>query len=90
MASGFLKVFGMHFDWQTIAVALIVLAALLYTGRRALTRLRSMRAGRAGAAVPACGNCPSEKPAALAQAPRVLVQIDRSPANSVSRSPRRG
>jgi len=67
----------MIFDWQTIAVALIVLAALIYVGRRVLTRLRSMRAGR-GVVISACGNCPSEKPAAQTQAPRVLVQIGRA------------
>ncbi len=32
---------SMNFDWQTIAVALIIAGALLYVGRRALLRLRS-------------------------------------------------
>ena len=76
----------MTFDWQTIAVALIVLAALLYVGRRALSRLR---AGRDGSTVSACGNCPSEKSAVQAPAPRVLVQIDRSRINSTPHAPKR-
>ena len=76
----------MKFDWQAIAVALIVLAALLYVARRALSRLR---AGRGGSTVSACGNCPSEKPAAQPPAPRVLVQIDRSRVNSTPHAPKR-
>jgi hypothetical protein len=79
----------MPFDWQTAAVALIVLAALLYVARRALARLRSMRAGRGGAAPTACGNCPPERPAVQARAPRVLVQIDRPRADPDRRSPGR-
>ena len=48
------------FDWQTIAVILIILAALAYVARRALARLRSFRLSKRGAA-PACstgcGSC---------------------------------
>ena len=35
----------MVFDWQTIAVALIVAGAFFYVARRGLARLRSFRAG---------------------------------------------
>lgn len=69
----------MQFDWQTIAVALIVLAASGYVLRRVGARLLSMRAGARPASVSACGNCPSgeSKPAA-APRPKVLVQIGRT------------
>ena len=63
------------FDWQAIAVALIVAGALLYVARRALARLRSMRASRADCAA-GCGKCGDEETPAQT-APR-LVQIGRS------------
>lgn len=64
------------FDWQPAAVALIVLAAAAYVARRALARLRSMRAG-AKPGAPACGNCEPERNApAGGMAPKVLVQIE--------------
>ena len=48
-------------DWQTIAAALVILAACAYVARRAWARLRSFRAagGRGGAASCAtgCGKC---------------------------------
>ncbi|HMF55369.1 MAG TPA: hypothetical protein VK619_03330 [Pyrinomonadaceae bacterium] len=47
-------------DWQTIAVALIIIAALLYVGRRGLKRLRSFSANKNSAAsscAVGCGNC---------------------------------
>jgi hypothetical protein len=49
----------MKFDWQTVAVALIVAGALLYVARRALARLRSFRApkGGGGACATGCGTC---------------------------------
>ena len=48
----------MRFDWQTIAVALIVAGALLYVARRALMRLRSFRATKGGAGcATGCGTC---------------------------------
>ena len=65
----------MVFDWQTIAVALIVACAFFYAARRGLARLRSFRAGpKAGAGCETgCGKCGEEvvttKPAG------VLVQI---------------
>lgn len=62
------------FDWQTIAVALIVAGALLYVARRALARLRSFRASRAACAT-GCGKCGDEE--APAQTAPPLVQIGR-------------
>ena len=69
----------MLFDWQTIAVGLIILAALFYVLRRVGARLRSMRAGARAVSVSACGNCPSgeSKPAAATR-PNVIVQIGRT------------
>lgn len=68
----------MSFDWQSIAVALVVLAALAYVARRAWARLRSMRAG----AKPAldCGSCAGgdAKPHPSAPQAKVLVQIGRA------------
>ncbi|HLM54716.1 MAG TPA: hypothetical protein VK422_01215 [Pyrinomonadaceae bacterium] len=62
-------------DWQTTAVALIVLAALLYVARRGLARLRSFRASSPSCAT-GCGKCgESEKQAKPAGS--VLVQIKR-------------
>lgn len=68
----------MSFDWQSIAVALVVLAALAYVGRRAWARLRSMRAGAKSAVD--CGSCGEghAKPAARAPQATVLVQIGRA------------
>jgi hypothetical protein len=72
------------FDWQLVAVALIVLAAAAYVARRGLKRLRSFRRG--GAASPAdcatgCGKC-GETTAAQTPSPGI-VQISRArtPAN---------
>ena len=67
----------MNFDWQSIAVALVVLAALAYVARRALARLRSMRAGAKSQV--ACGSCGEgdAKPLRAAPQPTVLVQIGR-------------
>jgi hypothetical protein len=64
------------FDWQAIAVALIILCALAYTARRGLARLRSFRAGGKGNApscATGCGNCGGEKE--TARPANVLVQI---------------
>ena len=68
----------MSYDWQSIAVALIVLAALLYVARRAWARLRSMRAGAKSAID--CGSCGDggAKPRPTAPRPTVLVQIERT------------
>ncbi|HEV2860683.1 MAG TPA: hypothetical protein VGX48_06745 [Pyrinomonadaceae bacterium] len=65
-------------DWQMAAVALIVLAALLYVARRGLARLRSFKAsGAAAGCATGCGKCgESEKPVVTPAGP-VLVQIKR-------------
>jgi hypothetical protein len=60
------------FDWQAIAVALIILGALLYVARRALARLRSFRASRAACAT-GCGRCGDEETPAQTAPP--LIQI---------------
>lgn len=73
----------MTFDWQTIAVALIIAGAFFYAARRGLARLRSFRAGtKAGAGcATGCGKCGDET---IASRPAgVLVQI------SAQRSKRR-
>lgn len=70
----------MRFDWQTVAVVLIILAALVYTARRGLGRLRSFRTAGAGGAASCetnCGSCGGESQAAAKRTP-VLVQINSS------------
>jgi hypothetical protein len=68
----------MRFDWQTAAVILIVLAALLYVGRMLARRLRSMRArGGDVAANSSCSGCGAGEVKSNAPAPKVLVQIGR-------------
>ena len=62
-------------DWQTTAVALIVLAALLYVARRGLARLRSFRASSSCAT--GCGKC-GESEEQAKSAGSVLVQIKRA------------
>ncbi len=48
----------MGFDWQTVAVALIIAGALLYVARRALTRLRSFKTTKGGGSCSTgCGTC---------------------------------
>jgi hypothetical protein len=69
----------MAFDWQSIAVTLIIAAALLYVARRGLARLRSFRAGASSGAsscATGCGNCGDEKVAA--RPANVLIQIHPS------------
>jgi hypothetical protein len=80
-------------DWQTIAVWMIILAALIYLGRGGLARLRSFRAGGEGQASPSscasgCGSCGGdEPPKATATRPQnVLVQIKG--AGSAARRPK--
>lgn len=69
----------MLFDWQTVAVALVVLAATLYLARMVLRRARSMRAGADGASTGSdCSGCGSSKVKSTAPAPKVLVQIGRA------------
>ncbi|MCA1567166.1 MAG: hypothetical protein LC803_16245 [Acidobacteria bacterium] len=71
-------------DWQTVAVWLIILAALAYLGRRGWARARSFRAGDKGQAsasscASGCGSCgdAQEAPAKanVARPQKVLVQI---------------
>ncbi|HKC65360.1 MAG TPA: hypothetical protein VKB86_17085 [Pyrinomonadaceae bacterium] len=71
------------FDWQTIATALIILAALIYTGRLAWLRLRTFRAGRDGATSceTGCGSC-GEKPKQVTTQRTVFVEISRSSPSS--------
>ncbi|HEY0379554.1 MAG TPA: hypothetical protein VGC87_21730 [Pyrinomonadaceae bacterium] len=70
----------MTFDWQAIAVALIILAALIYTGRRAWSRLRAFRASK-NISTPCetgCGSCGGEqKPKPAATTRTVFVEISR-------------
>jgi hypothetical protein len=81
-------------DWQTVAVWLIILAALAYVGRRGLARARSFRAGGKGQAstsscASGCGSCGGgETPAKThaTQPQNVLVQIGN--AGRATRRPR--
>ena len=67
----------MKFDWQTIAVALIIVGALLYVARRALMRLRSFRVSKGGGScATGCGTC-GDVDAPLRQS-NVLVQVGRA------------
>jgi hypothetical protein len=76
----------MKFDWQTAAVVLIVLAALLYVGRMFARRLRSMRArGGDAAAGDSCSGCSAGEVKSAAPAPKVLVQIGRQRATQQRR-----
>jgi len=69
------------FDWQTIAAALIILAACVYVARRAWARLRSMRAPGEMNSDPSCatgcGKC-GDAGAVEATPRKVLVQIGRA------------
>jgi hypothetical protein len=70
----------MKFDWQTIAVALIIAGALLYVGRRALTRLRSFKTSKdGGSCATGCGTC-GDVDAPLRQS-NSFVQVGRSKKN---------
>ena len=67
----------MNFDWQTIAVALIVAGALLYVGRRALSRLRSFKMSKGGGScATGCGTC-GDVDAPLRQS-NAFVQVGRT------------
>jgi hypothetical protein len=69
------------FDWQEIAVALIILCALAYAARCGLARLRSFRAGGgrdAPACATGCGSCGGGEKE-TARPASVLVQIGREP-----------
>ena len=70
----------MTYDWQTIAVALIILAALVYVGRRAWSRLRAFRASKNVSAPceTGCGSCGGDqKPKPATTARTVFVEISR-------------
>jgi hypothetical protein len=47
----------MKFDWQSIAVALVVAGAFFYVARRALKRLRSFNTKGGASCSTGCGNC---------------------------------
>ncbi|MBA3442801.1 MAG: FeoB-associated Cys-rich membrane protein [Pyrinomonadaceae bacterium] len=67
-------------DWQTIAVMLIVFGAAAYVALRAYNRLRSFLSTKSGSSCASgCGGC-SEHRIQSPQAPKVLLQIDRSSA----------
>jgi hypothetical protein len=67
----------MKLDWQAIAVALIIAAALLYVGRRALKRLRSFKRSKdGGACATGCGTCGDVD--APVRPSNVLVQVAKS------------
>lgn len=67
----------MNFDWQTIAVLLIIAGALFYVGRRVLMRLRSFKTSKGGGSCETgCGTC-GEVDAPLRQS-NVLVQVGRT------------
>ena len=71
----------MNFDWQAIAVALIIAGALLYVGRRALMRLRSFKVskGGGGSCATGCGTC-GDVDAPLRES-NVLVQVGKAKKN---------
>lgn len=66
-------------DWQTIAVALIILGAAVYVGRRVWNRLRGFTKAGAGASSceTGCGKCNSSAASNSATAAS-FVQIGRS------------
>jgi hypothetical protein len=67
----------MKFDWQTTAVLIIIAGALLYTGRRALARLRSFKSSKGGGSCETgCGTC-GDVDAPLSRS-NVLVQVGRA------------
>ncbi|HEX8720077.1 MAG TPA: hypothetical protein VF736_05505 [Pyrinomonadaceae bacterium] len=73
----------MKFDWQTVAVALIVAGALLYAGRRALARLRSFGPSKGGGCSTGCGTCgDADAPLRRTNAP---VRIGRTKASARGR-----
>ena len=70
----------MNFDWQTIAVALIIAGALLYVARRALARLRSFKMSKGGGSCETgCGTC-GDVDAPLRQ-PNTFVQVGKTKRN---------
>jgi hypothetical protein len=70
----------MKFDWQTVAVLIIIAGALLYVGRRALMRLRSFKVSKGGGSCSTgCGTC-GDVDAPLRQSNN-LVQVGRAKKN---------
>ena len=68
------------FDWQTISVALIILAASIYVGRMAWMRLHSFRASRSGgvdSCETGCGSCGNNQKPVAATEKTVFVEISR-------------
>ena len=68
-------------DWQTIIVALIIIAALAYVARRALNRLRSLRIRKNSAessCAVGCGNCGDDEQIKTA---KTIVNIVRLKSN---------
>ena len=67
----------MKFDWQTVAVLIIIAGALLYVGRRVLMRLRSFKVSKGGGScATSCGTC-GDADAPLRQS-NVLVQVGKT------------
>jgi len=78
------------FDWQTVTVALIILAALAYVSRRGWARLHSFTAtgsNNASSCASGCGSCGGERRAGTPVPPKALVQLSRQrlPAPRVKR-----
>ncbi|MFL6257339.1 MAG: FeoB-associated Cys-rich membrane protein [Pyrinomonadaceae bacterium] len=69
----------MNFDWQTIAVLLIIAGALFYVGRRVLKRLLSFKTSKSGSCETGCGTC-GDVDAPLRQS-NAFVQVGRSKKN---------
>ena len=69
----------MKFDWQSIAVTLVVACALLYAARRALARLRSFKSNKGGSCATGCGTC-GDVDAPLRQS-NSFVQVGRTKKN---------
>jgi hypothetical protein len=70
----------MSFDWQTIVVGLMILGALAYVGRRALTRIRPFIDSKAtgSSCETECGKCETSPPQPASPL-KTLVQLERSP-----------
>lgn len=66
----------MTFDWQTTVVAMSILGAIMYVGRRGIKRLRTFGAAKTGAASceTGCGSC-SGSTSVSKGAVTTLVQI---------------
>ena len=68
----------MSFDWQAVAVALIVACAFLYVARRGLARLRSFGSKGGAACATGCGKCGEvDAPVPVTNVP---VQVGKSSA----------